>query len=176
LVDGRDPFRVSVHVFDDHVDQVHEDWVRRVSQRALALAAGSNFVGGVAGVVIANDETVRDLNRTHRGLDETTDVLAFSNIREGLYYGEDRLAEPAGKDQEFITPPQEVKEFGEIIVSYHQAARQAREAVHSVEKELATLLVHGMLHLLGYDHEDPDEEAEMAARQEAVLAEVLKIE
>ena len=46
----------------------------------------------------------------------------------------------------------------------------------AVEKELATLLAHGMLHLLGYDHEDSDEEAEMAARQEAVLTEVLKIE
>lgn len=165
-----------MHIFDDHVDQVDEDWVRRVSQRAIVLAAGSRFGGGFAGVVISNDETVRHLNRTHRGIDETTDVLAFSNLRQGRYYGEDRLTEPAGKDQEFITPSQEVKEFGEIIVSYPQAVRQARESGHSVEKELATLLAHGMLHLLGYDHEDPDEEAEMAARQEATLAEVLEIE
>ena len=176
MADGHDPFRTSVHVFDEHVDQVDEDWLRRVSQRAIELAAGSDFVGGIAGMVIANDETVRDLNRTHRGLDETTDVLAFSNLHEGRYYGEDRLTEPTGKDQEFITPPQDVKEFGEVIVSYPQAERQAREAGHSVEKELATLLAHGMLHLLGYDHEDPDEEAEMAARQEAVLAEVLEVE
>jgi probable rRNA maturation factor len=132
-----------------------------------------SFDRGAAGIVIADDETVWALNRTHRGLDETTDVLAFSNISEGRYYGDDSLR-PFEEDGGFPAPPDQGTEFGEVVISYPQVLRQASEAGHSVEKELATLLAHGLLHLLGYDHEDPEEEAEMAARQEAVLVEVLE--
>ena len=152
-----------------------KDWIAPLSDRALALAAGETFDSALAGVVIADEETVRDLNRRHRGLDETTDVLAFSNISEGRYYG-DEPPQPADAAGAFVTPPGQADDLGEVVISYPQAVRQARQAGHSVRRELAALLAHGLLHLLGYDHEDPEDEAEMTARQEALMAEVPDIE
>ena len=168
------PFQARLRVFPEYASQVPEDWLAPLSDRSLALAVGETFASALAGVVIADDETVRDLNRRHRGLDETTDVLAFSNISEGRYYGDEP---PQSTDAEaFVTPPGQTADLGEVVISYPQAVRQAQEAGHSVRRELAALLAHGLLHLLGYDHEDPDDEAEMMARQEALMAEVPGIE
>ena len=115
-------------------------------------------------VVIADDQVVRELNRRHRGLDENTDVLSFSFTHEGEYYGEeDRSARET--DIDFVLPPTESNDasLGEIIISYPQTRRQAERDGHPVDRELTVLLVHGVLHLLGYDHEEPDDEAVMKA-------------
>jgi probable rRNA maturation factor len=120
--------------------------------------------------VVADDETVRELNLRYRGLDEVTDVLAFSPTHQGHYEGEE---EP---------PPQETVPFpdlgldeeplGDVVISFPQAERQAAEAGHPVQRELATLVIHGVLHLLGYDHADPQEEQVMLARQQEALEQV----
>ena len=115
-------------------------------------------------VVIADDQVVRELNRQHRGLDENTDVLSFSFTHEGEYYGEeDRSARET--DIDFVLPRTENDDasLGEIIISYPQTCRQAERDGHPVDRELTVLLVHGVLHLLGYDHEEPDDEAVMKA-------------
>jgi probable rRNA maturation factor len=104
------------------------------------------------GLVAADDETLRDLNRRYLGLDEPTDVLSFS-------------LEPAA----FVTPPDGVRRLGEVILSYPTAERQAQEAGHSVQEEAAHLVVHGLLHLLGYDHEERKGERRMRAREEELL-------
>ena len=62
------------------------------------------------------------------------------------------------------------RELGDVIVSYPRAVAQAEEYGHSVERELAYLVVHGVLHILGHDHEVPEEQAVMRAREEAALA------
>ena len=175
MADGGSPFQARVQVFPEFAGHVPEDWIAPLSERALALAAGETLDSGLAGVVIADDETVRNLNLRHRGLDETTDVLAFSNISEGRFYG-DEPPQPADDAGAFVTPPGQPADIGEVVISYPQAVRQARQAGHSVRRELAALLAHGLLHLLGYDHEDPEDEAEMTARQEALMAEVPEIE
>jgi probable rRNA maturation factor len=107
------------------------------------------------GVVVTDDDAVRDLNREYAGDDEATDVLAFS-LREG---------------EEFVSPD-EVQRLGEVVISYPTAQRQAEEAGRAVEEEVAHLLVHGILHLLGYDHTEEDEERVMRAREGALLASV----
>ena len=66
--------------------------------------------------------------------------------------------------------PARRRELGDVIVSYPRAVAQAEEYGHSVERELAYLVVHGVLHILGHDHEMPDEQAVMRAREEAALA------
>ena len=175
MAGGGSPFQARVQVFPEYAGHVPDDWITPVAERALALAAGETFDSGLAGVVIADDETVRDLNRSHRGLDETTDVLAFSNISGGRYYGEEP-PQPVDAAGAFVTPPGQAADLGEVVISYPQAVRQAREAGHPVKRELATLLAHGLLHLLGYDHEDPEDEAEMTAKQEALMAEVPEID
>ncbi len=105
-------------------------------------------------VLLTSNETVRRLNKEYRGLDETTDVLSFGS---------------EGGEEAFPTVPGEGFGLGQVVVSYPQAVRQAREYGHSVKREVAFLVVHGLLHLLGHDHEDPASESRMFAEQEAVL-------
>ncbi len=97
---------------------------------------------------------MRELNSAYRNIDSATDVLAFA-LNEG----------------EFPDPNPEM--FGDIVVSMETAARQAAAAGHSTGKELACLLVHGALHLLGYDHEGSAEDAERMARREREILETL---
>ncbi|HEV8574889.1 MAG TPA: rRNA maturation RNase YbeY [Dehalococcoidia bacterium] len=105
------------------------------------------------GVLVTDDEAVRRLNAEYAGEDEATDVLAFS-LREG---------------EEFVWPDGVVR-LGEVIISYPTASRQAAEAGRLVDEEIAHLLVHGILHLLGYDHAEAEDERKMRAREEELLA------
>jgi len=109
------------------------------------------------GLVISTDERVQQLNRDYRGRDEPTDVLAFS------------AREEAADLPPFIPPPDGVLHLGEVIISYPQALMQAEEHGHPLKKELAILLIHGLLHLLGYDHEKTDAERKMQAREKELL-------
>ncbi len=102
---------------------------------------------------------IRRLNKEHRQIDRPTDVLSFS------------LVEPT-MEQEFPLPAGEPRELGDIVVSYPRAVAQAAEYGHSPERELAYLIAHGLLHVLGHDHEQADERREMRAREEAALATV----
>ena len=138
------PFRAAVRVA----------WLRAVARRALAAESVAGPVQ--VGVVVTDDETVRGLNLRFRGLDDPTDVLSF-----GL-----SMAEEAP----FALPPEEAASLGEIVIAYPTALRQAEEAGRSVEAEVAHLLVHGLLHLLGYDHQRPQDERAMRRREEEVLA------
>ncbi len=157
---------IGIHVLDDFIDLVSEvDLVKAVT---AALDAGSAADGASVSLVIAGDDLVRELNDTHRGLDEHTDVLAFSFTHEGDYYGEERPE--ADDEQGFVLPPGESEPLGEVIVSYPQAQRQAEAAGHSLEKELAVLLIHGVLHLLGHDHMEPSDEAIMKPLEAQALA------
>ena len=108
-------------------------------------------------LVLTDSETVRQLNRDYRGIDEPTDVLAFSMLPQ------------KGDDPSFALPPDGVTRLGEVIISYPQAVAQAKEQGHSPERELALLVVHGILHLLGYDHEEPGEESKMRERERELL-------
>ena len=116
------------------------------------------------GLVITDDETVRRLNRQHRGLDETTDVLAFALTEMALPLPQDSTP--------FIMPPDGMLHLGEVIISCTQALRQAEEHGHSLEEELALLIVHGVLHLLGHDHANPEGERRMRAAETEVLRRV----
>ncbi len=103
-------------------------------------------------VVITNDVRIRELNRTYRDVDAPTDVLSFSNIT-------DEVAVP-GTDDSYL---------GDVIISYERAGEQAAALGHSVDEEIALLVVHGVLHLLGYDHEEPGDKRCMWSVQDAAL-------
>lgn len=122
-----------------------------LAQRALAAEGVPG--SAVLSVVVTGDERVRELNRRYRSIDAPTDVLSFG------------MQEADG----FVTPPGSAAQLGEIVISYPTAARQAAEAGHSVDEELAHLLVHGVLHLLGHDHVAAEEARAMLAREEALL-------
>ena len=164
------PFDVSVQTIEEGHDLPPEDWIEAVVVRALKVAEAPE--GSGVSVVFAGDEVVRDLNREHRGLDETTDVLAFSFAHEGEYYGEPDDRVPVEEMPGFALPPGQSEPLGEVIVSCPQAARQATESGRTFQDELAALLAHGVLHLLGYDHMEPDDEAVMKALENRILSDV----
>lgn len=104
-------------------------------------------------VDLIGDRRMRRLNRCYRGIDSTTDVLAFP------------MREAGG-------PPSPL--LGDVVISVPRAARQAAEREHSLDHELATLLIHGVLHLLGFDHERSEYEARRMRRKESAILRVLK--
>ena len=134
----------------------HLDLLRQVALRALE---GEGLEGAYqVTVTVVPDERIRELNRTHRGIDKVTDVLSFPLVDQ----------DGAG----FVLPPSEPTHLGDVVVALEQARRQADLYEHSFERELAYLTVHGVLHLLGYDHEDDEEKVQMRAREEEILADL----
>ena len=171
---------ISVLVFPPFKRRVTARRLRRVVEAALTVGAGKippEAMGSEqqeVSLVIADDEALLELNRTYRGLDEVTDVLSFSPHHAGPYEGDEALSTSGtaeGMDfPGFPNDSDEVGELGEVVVSYPQAKRQALLAKHPVALEVETLVVHGVLHLLGYDHGEPDEEREMFGLQDKALA------
>ncbi|MBI2908187.1 MAG: rRNA maturation RNase YbeY [Chloroflexi bacterium] len=149
-------FRVDVSREDPFKRKVKVGWLRKVAEdvlRSQGIEAPAEM-----GLVIAGDELVQRLNKEYRGLDHTTDVLSFA-LEEG----------PEG-GAAFVMPSDGVRHLGEVIISYPQAARQAEQQKHPVERELTILIIHGILHLLGYDHESDAEEATMKAQESRLIA------
>ncbi len=149
--------QLSTDIHDEFVHQVDDAWIRRAAEHTLA-AAGVTEAAAIS-LVVVGDETVRNLNRNHRGIDATTDVLAFA------------FAETeSGRDQPFALPPDSAPDLGEVIISLPQAERQARDHRHPLEHEVALLIAHGVLHLLGYDHDTPKDEQRMRDVEAKALA------
>ena len=147
---------VNISIADEFKGRITQRWLRNVAEQALkAEKTGQNVE---MGILITNQENIRILNRTYRSKNEPTDVLSFYMIPEAKQ-----------PEETFITPPDNVKHIGEVVISYPQALKQAREAKHTVKNEIAVLLVHGILHLLGYDHEELEEEQKMKPREAAIL-------
>jgi probable rRNA maturation factor len=163
--------KITVQVFDEFKDSVTPSRVRTLARRALSAALHGS--PGSLSVVIADDRSVRALNKWHRGLDETTDVLSFSFSHQGAYYGEGAAPSEWTEDTAFVLPPGEGESMGEIVISYPQTLRQAQVQGKAPEEELAFLLSHGILHLLGHDHELPQERAAMEAEQAGLMKRML---
>lgn len=108
------------------------------------------------GLLITDDENIKTLNLRYRGQDTVTDVLAFG------------MEDDQGS---FVPPGSLPVHLGDIVVSYPRALAQAEEYGHSVEEELDRLVVHGLLHLLGYDDQSEAERQRMWDTQEAILRE-----
>lgn len=141
---------VNVQTAAAYRGRIDPDWVRRVVAAVLETEGTEGTIE--VGIVIAGSQRVRGLNRRYLGHDYDTDVIAFA-LTEG----------------EGPAPPDGTLHLGEAIVSYPQARQQAARYGHSVPRELALLIAHGVLHLLGYDDQDPHREQWMRAREAAVL-------
>ncbi len=105
-------------------------------------------------LVITGGEAVRELNRIYRGVDALTDVLSFA----------------AAEGPEFVTPEEMPPYLGDVIIALPVAEEQAAEEGRPIEDELTLLIVHGCLHLLGYNHADEAERTLMWAVQDEILA------
>ena len=147
---GKGQIEVEVQVAPAFAGEVAVERLRAIAEAVLRQEG----VAGQATVVVTDDEGIQGLNRDFLGIDAPTDVLAFSFL------------EDSGP---FIAAPEAGGYLGDVIVSYPRAVAQAGELGHPVEEELHLLVVHGLLHLLGYDHTDEEERAVMWAQQEQIL-------
>ena len=137
---------------------VEKNWLERIARRVLEVE--SIAPSAEMGLLITDSQTIQKLNRIYRGEDKPTDVLAFQ-MTPGT------SQEP---EQPFVHPPDGIRHLGEVVVSFPQAVTQAQEQGHGVTRELALLIVHGILHLLGYDHELPEEEQKMRDKENKILS------
>lgn len=111
------------------------------------LVKAIEVMDGVLNVVFVNDKYIQALNKAYRGKDKPTDVLSFS-------YGSDDL-------------------IGEVYVSVETAERQAKDNKHSLSDELIRLIVHGILHVYGYVHEEDEDYEKMFAVEKKVLGKMV---
>lgn len=125
----------------------------KVAEAALDRAGRG---GAEAGITLADDSYLQELNREYRGIDGPTDVLSFA-LRE---------TEPGEPAHDECGP----ELLGDVIISMERAMAQAEEYCHSLRRELAYLAVHGLLHLLGHDHGQAEEARRMRTAEEAILA------
>lgn len=107
----------------------------------------------VVSIIIVDNKKIHEINKQYRNIDRPTDVISFAAID-----GEETLPE----------------EMGDIFISYEKIIEQAKEYEHSILREFAFLVTHGMYHLLGYDHMNQEDEKIMFAKQEKIL-DILKI-
>lgn len=124
-------------------------------------------------LAIVGDGRMRKLNKMYRGKNRVTDVLSFENRSVMAYLNRAFPRLKKAKAEEFIESPDGIKKLGEVVICYPQAKKQAERLGHSLEKELTILLIHGILHLLGYDHEkDESEAAKMDEMEKKILNEI----
>jgi probable rRNA maturation factor len=158
IQDPGSDYLITVQMEPDYEDRLDADRLHRLAIHVLKSegAAGPLEVG----IVVTTDEEVLALNRQYLGHDYHTDVLSF-----GMGESEDSN-DTAG----FVTPAERAPYLGDVVISYERAAEQAPDYNHSTEAEVDTLLVHGLLHLLGYDDTEEEQRERMHARQQALIA------
>jgi len=143
----------------------------------VRLAEGVLKAEGVKGecelaITFVDEETIAELNKEFLGEDGPTDVLAFPIDDEIVESGRSPDSGTAGPDRPDVEPGEVPILLGDVMVCPSVAARNAAERSRSTDDELALLVVHGILHVLGMDHADPEEEAAMFGRQDALLAQL----
>lgn len=128
-----------------------EDYVRLAVEKVGELYDAED---AEVSITLTDNTHIHELNKTYRGIDRPTDVLSFA-LNES--------------DEPEILDGPEVDVLGELVISVERAREQAMEYGHSLRREIAFLTVHGMLHLLGYDHMKEEERREMEEEQRYVM-------
>ena len=132
--------------------EVEESIINEI-RRALEITGQMYGVESSAiSVTLTDNETIHKLNLQYRGIDRATDVLSFA-------FRESEEPEIQGT----------IEELGEIIISVERAQEQSQEYGHSFKREIIFLTIHGMLHLLGYDHMEETERQEMEQEQKIIM-------
>jgi len=127
----------------------YQDIIEKVINKAFEIERLKN---ASCSIIIVDNSYIHKLNKEYRGIDRVTDVISF-----------------ALEDDKSMVIPDNIRLLGDIYISLDKAKEQAREYGHSLERELCFLSIHGLYHLLGYDHESKEEEKIMFKKQEEVL-------
>lgn len=135
--------------------ELDEAWLKRLDEILPLYEEQQGLPHDLTiGLTFTGDDEIRAINNEYRGIDRATDVLSFP-----LYERDDEIELLEG----------ELAPFGDIVLSVPHAQAQAAEYGHSVEREVCYLIVHGLMHLAGYDHIEAEDKAEMRAEEEQLL-------
>ena len=134
--------------------EIPADWEVKINEvAAICLREEQIPEEAEVDLLFVDNDAIREMNREYRDKDSATDVLSFP-----MYEADEEI-----DDEEEIL-------FGDIVISLERAEEQRQEYGHSLEREVMYLLVHGLLHLAGYDHMEEEDKKEMRAQEEKLLA------
>lgn len=137
-----------IEVYNETTDDAYIDDIKNVMKIGIdKICIGTTYVS----VVVVDKEKIHEINRIYRNVDRVTDVISF-----------------AFEDNEGITPDG-VRILGEIYLCIDKAKEQAKEYGHSDKREICYLAIHGLLHLLGYNHEKVEDKSIMREKEEEIL-------
>ena len=155
---------IEIHNFTQN--ELDEKFFQKIAKKTLEVVNAKDKTE--ISLAIVGDGRIRKLNKIYRGKNRVTDVLSFGDKTIMTYLS--KAFPKIKKDQKFIEVPDGINRLGEIVICYPRAKKQAKKMDHSLEKELTILLIHGILHLLGYDHEKSKlEEKRMEEMEEKIL-------
>ena len=146
---------------DIELDIPYEDIIRQIVVAALDYE-NCPYEAEVS-VTVVDDKEIQEINKTYRNIDKATDVLSFP------MYQYEKAADFDNLDDSAFNPESGELLLGDIVISAEKVTAQAKEYGHSTEREFAFLLVHSMLHLLGYDHMEEEERLVMESKQKEIL-------
>lgn len=148
-------------IYFDNVGLFTKPFIKRVLERALKhLNQPSELLE--MSLSIVSPEQIQELNKSFREVDKVTDVLSFPTCDNPTRGAITVVCED-------VNPETDLVNIGDIVICLERAKEQAKEYGHSLKRELAFLSLHGLLHLLGYDHVEPDDEKQMIALQKEIL-------
>lgn len=134
--------------------KVPAEYVQNVTAAAEKVGELYGVDNGEVSITLTNNDYIHELNREYRGIDRPTDVLSFA-LNES--------------EEPEVTGGSDINVLGDLVISVERAEEQAKDFGHSVKREMAFLTVHGMLHLLGYDHMEEADRLEMEKEQRFVM-------
>lgn len=152
--------KIDVTIDKEFKKTVSSLWLRSVARQILIAQCAET--ASEMGIYITGQEKIRDLNRIYRQKDKPTDVLSFS------FYVKEAAAD-ATTDCDFPPSADGIIHLGEVVISLPQAGIQAEEYNHPLKTELARLLIHGIMHLLGFNHEIDADAVLMENREQEIL-------
>lgn len=138
-----------------------EQWIDKLEQLLQLACQTAHIDSGTVSLSFVDDETIRKLNKQYRQVDHATDVLSFA-----MTENEDEMfSQPNGVN----AAANMERLLGDVVIAVPTALEQSKAYGHSLEREIGFLFVHGLLHLIGYDHHDEAAEEEMFSLQEEIL-------
>lgn len=156
---------------DDRQEKIHftddmKSLLQNIIKKTLEYEQMTDCVE--IGIILVDNEQIKQMNKEFREIDQETDVLSFPMLEYEGYDEDDATIDLSDLAQD-IDPETHELLLGDIVISLEKAMQQASEYAHTFERESGFLVVHGMLHLLGYDHVTKNDEIIMREKEEEIL-------
>ena len=142
---------MEIEIFNETEEDLSTDLIN-LKELLSDFCKRENLNNVIFNIIIVDEDKIHEINKTYRGIDRPTDVISF-----------------ALEDDHLMKEPTEIRILGDIYICIQKVHSQAEEYGHSFKRELTFLAVHGLLHLLGYDHMNKIDEEKMFSKQEEVL-------